>query len=92
MDEPFGALDPITRAEMQAEVRRIQARVRKAIVLVTHDMDEALALGDSLGVIEGGRLVAQDTPERIVRSTDPRVRALLGGRVEEAAPGRRVQR
>ncbi len=77
MDEPFGALDPITRAEMHAEFQRIQSQVAKTTVIVTHDMDEALALGTRVGVVEGGRLVAWDTPDRIARADDPRVRALF---------------
>jgi osmoprotectant transport system ATP-binding protein len=85
MDEPFGALDPITRSEMHTEFRRIQAELRKTTVVVTHDMDEALALGTCVGVIDEGRLVAWDTPEQIARSADPRVRALL-----DARTGRRV--
>ncbi|PYR02437.1 MAG: ABC transporter ATP-binding protein, partial [Acidobacteria bacterium] len=52
MDEPFGALDPLTRAELHAEFRRIQSRVRKTVIIVTHDMGEAFALGDRVGVIE----------------------------------------
>jgi osmoprotectant transport system ATP-binding protein len=72
MDEPFGALDPITRAELHGEVRRIQARVRKSIVIVTHDMGEAFALADRVGVID-----ACDRPAAIAASTDARVRLLL---------------
>jgi osmoprotectant transport system ATP-binding protein len=77
MDEPFGALDPVTRAELQEEFRRIQARVRKTVIIVTHDMSEALKLADRLGVIDDGRLIACDRPEAIVKSTDPRVGRLL---------------
>jgi osmoprotectant transport system ATP-binding protein len=77
MDEPFGALDPITRAELHAEFRTIQDRVRKTIVLVTHDMGEALALGTRVGVLADGRLVARDTPDRIAALDDPHVQALL---------------
>ncbi len=80
MDEPFGALDPITRADMQAEFRRIQDAVHKTVVIVTHDMDEALALGDRLAIIDQGRLVACETARDIARSTDPRVTSLLGAR------------
>ena len=53
MDEPFGALDPLTRAELHAEFRRIQPRLRKTVIIVTHDMGEAFALGDRVGVIDG---------------------------------------
>ena len=77
MDEPFGALDPITRVELRDEFRRVQARVRKTVIIVTHDMAEALALGDRLGVLDEGRLVACDRPEAIRRLPDPRVRKLL---------------
>jgi osmoprotectant transport system ATP-binding protein len=77
MDEPFGALDPITRRQLQQEFRRIQARVGKCVILVTHDMAEALALGDSIGVMEAGRLIWVGTPRQIVESADPRVRLLL---------------
>jgi osmoprotectant transport system ATP-binding protein len=77
MDEPFGALDPVTRAELHREFTRIQARVRKTVVIVTHDMREAFALAARIGVLDGGELVAFDTPERLSGSTDPRVKQLL---------------
>jgi osmoprotectant transport system ATP-binding protein len=77
MDEPFGALDPMTRAELHDEFRRIQGHVRKTVLLVTHDMAEAVALGDRLGVIAGGQLAGCDTPRAMLASTDPRVRRLL---------------
>ena len=57
MDEPFGALDPITRAELHREFGRIQRQLRKTIVLVTHDMREAFALADRIGVLDAGVLV-----------------------------------
>ncbi len=77
MDEPFGALDPITRGEMHQEFSRIESAVRKTVVIVTHDMNEALGLGDRIGVMDAGRLVACDSPDAILDSADPRVRALL---------------
>jgi osmoprotectant transport system ATP-binding protein len=77
MDEPFGALDPVTRAEMHREFRRIQSRVRKTVVLVTHDMAEAFALGSRVGVLADGVLAAIDVPDVIARSQDARVRPLL---------------
>jgi len=77
MDEPFGALDPMTRTELHAEFRRIQAKVRKTVILVTHDMAEAISLGDRLGVLDGGRLIASDKPNAMLRSRDERVRRLL---------------
>ena len=77
MDEPFGALDPITRRQLQQEFRRIQARVAKCVILVTHDMVEALTLADGIGVMEAGRLIWSGTPQAIADSDEPRVRALL---------------
>jgi osmoprotectant transport system ATP-binding protein len=85
MDEPFGALDPVTRSELHGEFRRIQSAVRKTIVIVTHDMGEALSLGSKIGVLAGGVLVALDTPAAIATSTDERVRAMLAPLVEAAA-------
>ena len=77
MDEPFGALDPVTRAELHHEFQRIQRRVRKTVVLVTHDMREAYALADRIGVLEGGSLIACDTPAALRQSALPAVRVLL---------------
>jgi osmoprotectant transport system ATP-binding protein len=77
MDEPFGALDPVTRAELHREFHRIQERVRKSTVIVTHDMGEAFALADRIGVIDEGRLVAYADPAAIAASRDPLVRRLL---------------
>jgi osmoprotectant transport system ATP-binding protein len=77
MDEPFGALDPLTRAELHKEFRRIQQRLRKTVVIVTHDMGEAFALGDRVGVIDEGRLVAFDRPGVVAASREPLVRQLL---------------
>jgi osmoprotectant transport system ATP-binding protein len=77
MDEPFGALDPVTRAELHREFRRIQSELRKTVVIVTHDMAEAFALGTRVGVLDGGVIAQIDEPKRLARSTDPRVRPLL---------------
>jgi osmoprotectant transport system ATP-binding protein len=77
MDEPFGALDPVTRAEMHREFRRIQQLVRKTVVLVTHDMAEAFALGTRVGVLADGLLAIEGAPVDVARSEDPRVRPLL---------------
>jgi osmoprotectant transport system ATP-binding protein len=89
MDEPFGALDPITRAEVRREFAALRARLRTTVVLVTHDMGEAFGLGDRVAVLDAGRLVACDTPRAVAASSDPRVRAFLdslppvpGGRVD----------
>ena len=67
MDEPFGAVDPVTRKRLQQEMLDIQARVRKTIVMVTHDVDEAVLLGDRILVLEPGARVAQyATPEEVL--------------------------
>ena len=77
MDEPFGALAPLTRAELHAEFRRIQSHLRKTVIIVTHDMGEAFALADRVGVIEDGTLIANDRAAAVAASSDPRVRRLL---------------
>ena len=77
MDEPFGALDPLTRAELHVEFRRIQTRLRKTVIIVTHDMGEAFALGDRVGVLEEGALIVCDRAAVVARSTDLRVRRML---------------
>ena len=77
MDEPFGALDPLTRAELHAEFRRIQSRLHKTVIIVTHDMGEAFALADRVGVLDEGQLIACDRAAAVAASTDPRVRRLL---------------
>ncbi len=77
MDEPFGALDPLTRAELHVEFHRIQDRLRKTVIIVTHDMGEAFALASRIGVLDEGKLIACDEPHAIAGSKDPRVRRLL---------------
>jgi osmoprotectant transport system ATP-binding protein len=68
MDEPFGAIDPIVRARLQDEFLRLHREVRKTVVFVTHDIDEAIKVGDRIAILrEGGRLAQYDTPERILR-------------------------
>jgi osmoprotectant transport system ATP-binding protein len=85
MDEPFGALDPITRSEMHREFRRIQAEVRKTIVIVTHDMAEALSLATRVGVLADGVLAALAPPADVAGSGDPRVRSMLEPLLEATA-------
>ena len=77
MDEPFGALDPITRAEVRQEFARIQATLGTTVILVTHDMGEAFSLARRVAVLEGGRMIVCDSPSAVASSTDPRVRAFL---------------
>ncbi|MBY2989145.1 ABC transporter ATP-binding protein [Rhizobium leguminosarum] len=66
MDEPFGAIDPIARARLQEEFRQILKRVRKTVVLVTHDLDEAIRLGDRIAIMRAGKIVQYDTPDAIL--------------------------
>ncbi|SHE99059.1 osmoprotectant transport system ATP-binding protein [Desulfofundulus australicus DSM 11792] len=67
MDEPFGALDPITRENLQDELKNLQNKLHKTIVFVTHDMDEALKLADRIAIMKDGQIVQLDTPEMILR-------------------------
>jgi len=74
MDEPFGALDPLTRAEMQTMLRGLLEKVRKTVLLVTHDLDEALYLAQRVVFLSEGSIVADLLPEEIVGSDNPYVR------------------
>ena len=67
MDEPFGAIDPIIRSRLQDEFLRLQQELRKTVVFVTHDIDEAIKIGDRIAILrEGGRLAQYDTPAAIL--------------------------
>jgi osmoprotectant transport system ATP-binding protein len=77
MDEPFGALDPVTRVELQREFARIQQQLKTTVILVTHDMVEAFTLARRIGVVDAGALVVCDTPDAVARSQEPRVKILL---------------
>jgi len=77
MDEPFGALDPLTRAEMQDMLRALLARLRKTVLLVTHDLDEALFLGGQIALLDAGRLIACLPPQEFLRSTEPAIQAYI---------------
>lgn len=68
MDEPFGALDPITRKNLQDELKKLQGELKKTIVFVTHDMDEALKLGDRVVLMRQGQIVQVDDPEDLLRN------------------------
>jgi osmoprotectant transport system ATP-binding protein len=79
MDEPFGAIDPITRETLQIEFARIQKELKKTIVFVTHDIDEAIRLATSIVILKAGRLVQHDTPENIMtRPADRFITEFIG--------------
>ncbi|UJL48031.1 ATP-binding cassette domain-containing protein [Virgibacillus sp. NKC19-16] len=66
MDEPFSALDPISREQLQQDIRQLQEEIKKTIVFVTHDMDEAMALGDKVCLMRDGEAVQVDTPQQLI--------------------------
>lgn len=79
MDEPFAAVDPIARAQLQDDLLRIHERIGMTVLFVTHDIDEALKMGDRIAVLRSGRLVQYATPrELLVHPADDLVRDLLG--------------
>ena len=71
MDEPFGALDPLTRDELQREFLLLQQRLHKTVVFVTHDLREALRLGSRIALMEAGKLQTVLPPHEFIRSSDP---------------------
>ncbi|HEX8188416.1 MAG TPA: ATP-binding cassette domain-containing protein [Pyrinomonadaceae bacterium] len=75
MDEPFGALDPLTRTALQREFAALQRRLGKTVIFVTHDVREALALGTRVALMKAGRVVLLDTPDAFLRSEEPHARA-----------------
>ena len=88
MDEPFGALDPLTRDELQREFLLLQQRVHKTVVFVTHDLREALRLASRISLMEAGKLVTVLTPQEFLKSSDPWASAYVhafGGGLESAA-------
>jgi osmoprotectant transport system ATP-binding protein len=87
MDEPFGALDPITRAGMQTMLRDLLARVSKTVLLVTHDLDEALYLAQRVVFLEAGAVVADLPAAEVLTSAHPHVQAYVRAVHREATPG-----
>jgi osmoprotectant transport system ATP-binding protein len=75
MDEPFGALDPLTRAELQREFAALTKRLKKTIVFVTHDIREAFILASRIGLFKDGRLIELATPDQFAASSHPEARA-----------------
>ena len=80
MDEAFSALDPLIRAEMQDELLRLQSEHRRTIVFISHDLDEAMRIGDRIAIMEGGRVVQVGTPEEVLKEpADDYVRSFFRG-------------
>lgn len=80
MDEAFSALDPLIRTEMQDELLKLQCRAQRTIVFISHDLDEAMRIGDRIAIMEGGRVVQVGTPEEILQNpADDYVRAFFRG-------------
>jgi osmoprotectant transport system ATP-binding protein len=77
MDEPFGALDPLTRAEMQDMLRDLLGKMRKTVLLVTHDLDEALYLAQRIVLLEEGKLIANLAPAEFLQSREPQIVAYI---------------
>ena len=82
----FADYEAAARTDLHAEFRRIQAHLRKTVMIVTHDMREASELADRIGVLDSGRLIACNSPQDLARSADPRVRELLSGARALTAP------
>ncbi|MEA2252267.1 MAG: osmoprotectant transport system ATP-binding protein, partial [Solirubrobacteraceae bacterium] len=79
MDEPFGAIDPITRERLQSDFLRLHAEVRKTVIFVTHDIDEAIQMGDRMAILKDGELVQYGTPDDILNHpTDEFVADFVG--------------
>lgn len=78
MDEPFGALDPITRSELQDELLKIQKQLNKTIIFVTHDLVEAVKLADRIAILSEGKVQALGTPYEIISDTSDFVKGFLG--------------
>jgi osmoprotectant transport system ATP-binding protein len=77
MDEPFGALDPLTRSSIQREFAELKTRLGKTVIFVTHDVREALQLGSRIALMDAGRIVLLETPGEFVKSSDEHARAYL---------------
>ena len=77
MDEPFGALDPLTRASLQKEFAELKTRLGKTVIFVTHDVREALMLGSRIALMDKGKIVLLETPQEFVKSNDEHARAYL---------------
>ncbi len=87
LDEPFGALDPITRRDLQAEFRRLQTRLKKTMIFVTHDVREAFVLASRIGLVKDGKMVVLGPPAALLESDDSEARAFMQCFNDGEAPG-----
>lgn len=78
MDEPFGAVDPLNRTNLQNEFLKIQKKLKKTVIFVTHDIDEALKMGDKIAIMSKGKIEGFGTPEEILLSDNPFIKSFLG--------------
>jgi osmoprotectant transport system ATP-binding protein len=87
LDEPFGALDPITRRDIQREFRALQKRLKKTMVFVTHDVREAFLLASRIGLIKEGRMIVLGPPDDLLKSDDPEAQAFAECLKDTQPPG-----
>ena len=87
LDEPFGALDPITRRDIQQEFRTLQERLKKTMVFVTHDVREAILLANRIGLVKEGKMILLGPPSDVLHSQDPEARAFAGCIFDGESPG-----
>lgn len=77
LDEPFGALDPLTRSSLQKEFAKLTRQLKKTVIIVTHDVREALLLGDRIALMDAGKILLLETPKQFVNAVNPKVKAYL---------------
>jgi osmoprotectant transport system ATP-binding protein len=87
LDEPFGALDPITRREIQEEFRGLQERLKKTLIFVTHDVREAFLLANRIGLVKDGKMILLGSPSDLLASVDPEARAFAACLSDAPSPG-----
>ena len=87
LDEPFGALDPITRRDLQQEFRALQERLKKTMVFITHDVREALLLASRIGLLKDGKLILLGLQTDLLQSRDPEARAFADCALDGQTPG-----
>jgi len=87
LDEPFGALDPITRREIQQEFRGLRERLKKTLIFVTHDVGEAFLLAHRIGLVQDGKMILLGSPADLLASKDPEACAFAACLSDALSPG-----